>query len=114
MPAASRKPKPGRVRKNIELDQKKLTELKKYFGVTTETEALDRAMDEILFEHRIDQALERLQQAGGLDEVFPDGNLERMRAERDQRERAQARRAASSKTASSKAASRARRAAKRA
>jgi Xaa-Pro aminopeptidase len=94
MPAASRKPKPGRVRKNIELDQKKLDELKKYFGVKTETEALDRAMSEILFEHRIFQGLERLERHGGLEEVFPDGALERMRATRDRRERAQARRAA--------------------
>lgn len=76
MPATSRKPKPGRVRKNIELDQKKLTELKKYFGVKTETEALDLAMDHMLFTQRLRRSLERLQAAGGIDEVFPDGGLE--------------------------------------
>lgn len=89
MPAASRKPKPGRVRKNIELDQKKLTELKKHFGVRTETEALDRAMNEILFVDRVIRGLERLQAHGGIDEVFPDGALARMRAEQEQREAGQ-------------------------
>ena len=94
MPAASRKPKPGRVRKNIELDQQKLDEIKKYFGVRTETEALDLAMSEILLEHQVFEGLERLRKHGGLEEVFPDGNLERMRAERDRQERTRSRRTA--------------------
>ena len=80
MPAASRRPpKPGRVRKNIELDQRKLTRLKKYFGVKTETEALDRAMDEILFEAQVSRGLDRLRAHGGLEEVFPDGGWARWR-----------------------------------
>lgn len=79
MPAANRRPKPGRVRKNIELDQRKLTKLKKYFGVKTETEALDRAMDEILFDNALERSLTRLQALGGLVEAFPDGGLARWR-----------------------------------
>ena len=79
MPPASRRPRAGRVRKNIELDQKKLDELKEHFGAKTETEALDLAMDQILFWNRVDRGLEGLQALGGLEEVFPDGGLERWR-----------------------------------
>lgn len=79
MPAAARRPKPGRVRKNIEIDQKKLDEVKRHFGAKSETEALDLALDHIVFTQRLRRSLTRLRAAGGIEEVFPDGGLARWR-----------------------------------
>jgi hypothetical protein len=64
--------RPRRVRKNMDMDPVKLAAVKKLFGVSTETEAVDRAFDEILFEHRVSAGLERLASAGGLPKTDPD------------------------------------------
>ena len=63
---------PGRVRKNMDMDPAKLAAVKALLGAATETEAVDRAFDEILFEHKVTTGLERLAQAGGLPAVDPD------------------------------------------
>lgn len=80
MPTSTRRPRLGRVRKNVELDQDKLTRLKSFLGAATETETLNRAMDLVLLQQRVARGLERLAAAGGIDEVFPDGALARMRS----------------------------------
>lgn len=67
----ARKP-PTRVRKNMDMDPTKLAAVKEIFGVSTETEAVDRAFDEILFEHKVTAGLHRLAASGGLRNVDPD------------------------------------------
>ncbi len=61
-----------RVRKNMDMDAAKLAAVKAIFGVPTETEAVDRAFDEIIFEHRVAAGLERVAASGGLPNVDPD------------------------------------------
>lgn len=60
-----------RVRKNMDMDPAKLAAVKEILGATTETEAVDRAFDEIIFEHKVGAGLERLAEAGGLPNVDP-------------------------------------------
>ncbi|MGH7630384.1 MAG: hypothetical protein ACREOF_13585 [Gemmatimonadales bacterium] len=62
----------ARVRKNMDMDPVKLAAVKKILGVSTETEAVDRAFDEIIFEHNVSTGLERLASSGGLPDVDPD------------------------------------------
>ena len=61
-----------RVRKNMDMDPAKLAAVKAILGAPTETEAVDRAFDEIIFEHKVSAGLDRLTQAGGLPKVDPD------------------------------------------
>ncbi len=63
---------PTRVRKNMDMDPAKLAAVKEILGAPTETEAVDRAFDEIIFEHKVAAGLERLAEAGGLPNVDPD------------------------------------------
>lgn len=63
---------PTRVRKNMDMDPVKLAAVKVILGAPTDTEAVDRAFDEILFEHKVTDGLERLAAAGGLPNVDPD------------------------------------------
>lgn len=60
-----------RVRKNLEVDPVKLRGVKKLLGAKTAAEAVDRALSEIIFEHRVAQGLERLAATGGLPCVDP-------------------------------------------
>jgi hypothetical protein len=63
---------PLRVRKNMDMDPAKLEAVRSIFGVPTETEAVDRAFDEIIFEHKVTAGLERLAKTGGLPNVDPE------------------------------------------
>jgi len=62
---------PARVRKNMDMDPGKLEAVKAIFGVKTETEAVDLALKEIIFEHKVAAGLERVRAAGGLPNVDP-------------------------------------------
>jgi hypothetical protein len=62
----------ARVRKNMDMDPVKLAAVKKILGAPTETEAVDRAFDEIIFEHKVTAGLDRLTEAGGLPRVDPE------------------------------------------
>jgi hypothetical protein len=62
----------ARVRKNMDMDPAKLAAVKKILGAPTETEAVDRAFDEIIFEHKVSAGLDRLTEAGGLPSVDPE------------------------------------------
>jgi len=62
---------PARVRKNMDMDPGKLEAVKAIFGVKTETEAVDLALKEIIFEHNVAAGLDRLAAAGGLPNVDP-------------------------------------------
>lgn len=64
---------PGvRVRKNMDMDAAKLAAVKEILGASTETEAVERAFDEIIFEHKVSFGLDRLADTGGLPNVDPD------------------------------------------
>ena len=47
-------------RKNLNIDQSKLDRAKKVLGASTETEAVDTALDSILFAHDVRAGLEEL------------------------------------------------------
>lgn len=52
------------VRKNMAMDQTKLTRVKQLLGVPTETEAVDAALDLVAFQAEIRQGLEALAALG--------------------------------------------------
>jgi hypothetical protein len=56
----------------MDMDAAKLAAVKQIFGAATETEAVERAFDEIIFEHKVTAGLERLAETGGLPNVDPD------------------------------------------
>jgi hypothetical protein len=62
----------ARVRKNMDMDPAKLAAVKEILGAPTETEAVDRAFDEIIFEHKVTTGLERIAEAGGFPNLDPD------------------------------------------
>ena len=61
----------GRIRrKNLNIDQVKLTRVKHALGVSTETEAIDRALELVLFRGEIVEGILRIAGTGGVDNVF--------------------------------------------
>jgi hypothetical protein len=58
------------VRKNMLMDQRKLDVVKRELNLSTETEAVDAALDEIAFRCELVQGIRALRRAGGLTEVF--------------------------------------------
>ena len=52
------------------IDQKKLDEVKRVLKTPTETEAVDAALEEIAFQHRLVEGMRALKQAGGLVDLF--------------------------------------------
>jgi hypothetical protein len=61
-------------RKNVVLDQTKIDRAKRIFGVTTETEAIDRALDEAAdlaaFRRELDRGFQELLGKGGFRDRF--------------------------------------------
>src|SRR5262245_9709725 len=55
---------PQWVRKNMLMDQKKLDEVKRVLKASTETEAIDAALDEIAFRHGLVEGMRALKRAG--------------------------------------------------
>jgi hypothetical protein len=62
-------------RKNLILDQGKIDRAKAIFGVTTETEAIDRALDAVddlaRFRNEVERGLPDLLGKGGFTDHFP-------------------------------------------
>ena len=54
------------VRKNMRIDQKKLDEVKRLLRVSTETKALDAALEEVAFRHGLVEGMRALKRSGGL------------------------------------------------
>ena len=54
-------PRPNRRHKHLKLDQRKIDFAKKYFGVDSEREAIDRALTLLMEEEEIVDALARLE-----------------------------------------------------
>jgi Arc/MetJ family transcription regulator len=60
----------SRVRKNMDMDAHKLAEAQRVLGAATETEAVDLALDYVLFQGEVFGALDRLAALGGLDDPY--------------------------------------------
>ena len=54
----------------MDMDAAKLSKAQELLGARTETEAVDMALDYILFQGEVMGALDRLSALGGLDDVF--------------------------------------------
>ena len=62
--------KVSRVRKNMDMDATKLAAAQRVLGASTETETIDRALDFVLFQHEVNDAIDRLTAAGGVVDVY--------------------------------------------
>lgn len=58
------------VRKNMLMDQRKLDAVRRALNVTTETEAVDAALDEIAFRGELARGIRALRRAGGLASLY--------------------------------------------
>ena len=54
------------VRKSMRIDQKKLDEVKRLLRVSTETQAVDAALEEVAFRHDLVEGMRALKRSGGL------------------------------------------------
>ena len=54
----------------MDMDAEKLARAQQALGARTETEAVDLALDYVLFQSDVDGALERLAALGGLEDPF--------------------------------------------
>ncbi|MDQ3519867.1 MAG: hypothetical protein M3466_15885, partial [Gemmatimonadota bacterium] len=60
-------------RKNMDMDQNKLDAAKKILGVRTETDAVDAALDLVLFHSEVRAGIDRMVAAGGIGDVYERG-----------------------------------------
>ena len=60
----------GWVRKNVVMDQRKLDEARRVLGVTTETEAIDVALDLVSFRGEVVRGIAAVRREGGIEDVF--------------------------------------------
>ena len=64
-------------RKNINIDQNKLDRVVEFLGADSETDAIDRMLDETLLRMELLASLDDIpRDAGGLEDVFPGGYAE--------------------------------------
>lgn len=61
---------PGARRKNLWISQSKLDTAKKELGAATETEAIDRALDLVVFQREVRQGLKAMAGRGGFVNYF--------------------------------------------
>lgn len=60
----------ARTRKNMDMDADKLARAQQLLGARSETEAVDMALDYVLFQGEVFVALDRLSGLGGLEDAF--------------------------------------------
>jgi hypothetical protein len=58
------------VRKNVVMDQRKLDAARRALGVTTETEAIDQALDFVAFREELAKGFGAVRRSGGVDDVL--------------------------------------------
>lgn len=58
------------VRKNVVMDQRKLDAARRAFGVDTETETIDLALDFVAFRQELARGTAAVRRSGGVDDVF--------------------------------------------
>jgi len=68
----------GRIRrKNLNIDQNKLDRVVEFLGADSETDAIDRMLDETLLRKELLASLDAIpRDEGGLEDVFPGGYAE--------------------------------------
>lgn len=66
-PASAR---PSMRRKNMNVDQEKLSRVVELLGVDTETEAVDQALDLVLFHQELLSGVDRIAGKGGVENYF--------------------------------------------
>ena len=59
----------GWVRKNVAMDQHKLDVARRALGVDTETEAIDQALDLVVFSEELAKGFTAVRRSGGVDDV---------------------------------------------
>ena len=57
-------------RKNVNIDQRKLDRAVAHLRARSETEAIDRALDLVLFREELIEGIERLAGSGGVENYF--------------------------------------------
>lgn len=67
--------RPALRRKNLNIDQKKLDQVRSLLGARTETEAVDQALDVVLLRQELVRGVRRIAGSGGVENVF-DGDAE--------------------------------------
>ena len=60
----------GWVRKNMVMDQRKLDVARRALGVETETEAIDQALDFVVFREELARGFTAVRRSGGIDDVL--------------------------------------------
>jgi hypothetical protein len=58
------------VRKHVTVDQRKLDIVKRAFGLTTDREAIDQALENTVFAHEFSEGMDRLRRSGGLIDMW--------------------------------------------
>jgi hypothetical protein len=61
---------PAVARKNMDMDVRKLAEARRILGARNDTEAVDRALDAVVYQEEVFAALERLAEVGGVTDVY--------------------------------------------
>ena len=59
-----------RVRKNMDMDPGKLRDAQRVLGTRSETETVDRALDQVVYVSEVFTALDALAALGGLDDPY--------------------------------------------
>jgi hypothetical protein len=60
----------SRVRKNMDMDQGKLSAAQAYLGARSETEAVNAALDLVVFQKDVAAGIDRMVRAGGVADIF--------------------------------------------
>jgi Arc/MetJ family transcription regulator len=68
--AAPAGPRPRIRRKNVNVDQDKLDRVVELLGASSETEAIDRALDMLLFREELVAGIDRIAGTGGVENFF--------------------------------------------
>ena len=67
---SGRKPVPEIRRKNLNIDQSKLDRVKALLGAESETDAIDQALEILLFREELLEGVARIAGKGGVEDVF--------------------------------------------
>lgn len=71
------RPARGWVRKNMQIDQRKLDAARAVLGTVTETDTVDAALDAIAFRRELVAGVRRVRAAGGIRDIYVRGDKHR-------------------------------------
>ena len=72
-PRGPGRPRRGWVRKNMQIDQRKLDAARAVLGTATETETVDAALDAIAFRQELIEGVRHVRAAGGIRDIYNEG-----------------------------------------